>query len=376
MPTNFFLFGRHAALQNLKCSDSKLKELRVGRVFSLQLRWYKNGSKNLRSTNHQNPNLHKQPKMDSQASNNNNLSVKVQYAESLRQILLSPVEQESWHAFVARIRAAFQISETEAIAVSYLDDDKDVITLDSDQELSELLKYRDASKPIKFTVTETKSANRSSQDKGKSPETPKKNVFEELKEKLDPMMTDLKDEFEKSNIGPLLEKISKQAQAHFEEAFTDSDRNGSTSSRQPRPGHPHPYAFSGHRMYGCHPMNAFVHQKAAPRASYPPRWEGVVCDGCNSKSFTGDRFKCKTCEDFDLCGTCHVTAKDIHNAQHEFEEVKHAWFAAEDEQIAMLAEMGFVEDEAKARELLRRYDNSANRVAEVLLHYATKQTTS
>jgi len=48
----------------------------------------------------------------------------------------------------------------------------------------------------------------------------------------------------------------------------------------------------------------------------------VVCDGCEASPIRGPRFKCKTLENFDLCGECFTKKKSINNGQcadHEFE---------------------------------------------------------
>lgn len=34
---------------------------------------------------------------------------------------------------------------------------------------------------------------------------------------------------------------------------------------------------------------------------------GVTCDACGKKDFTGPRFKCQQCYDFDLCWNCVAT---------------------------------------------------------------------
>lgn len=44
---------------------------------------------------------------------------------------------------------------------------------------------------------------------------------------------------------------------------------------------------------------------------------GVTCDGCNGSVY-GMRYKCKSCEDYDLCSKCHL--KKTHS-EHQFREI-------------------------------------------------------
>jgi|EP00945_MAST-04E_sp_MAST-4E-sp1_P000697 DNA-directed RNA polymerase subunit RPC12/RpoP len=47
---------------------------------------------------------------------------------------------------------------------------------------------------------------------------------------------------------------------------------------------------------------------------------GVVCDGCRQTPIVGQRFKCNTCEDFDLCGSCYRNHQEnhVHDEDHSF----------------------------------------------------------
>jgi hypothetical protein len=49
---------------------------------------------------------------------------------------------------------------------------------------------------------------------------------------------------------------------------------------------------------------------------------GVTCDGCGANPIVGPRFKCETCPDYDLCGNCFPSLKEVHsvhtNEKHSF----------------------------------------------------------
>jgi len=45
---------------------------------------------------------------------------------------------------------------------------------------------------------------------------------------------------------------------------------------------------------------------------------GVVCDGCGASPILGPRFKCTTCADYDLCGTCYSRRGELH-PEHSFD---------------------------------------------------------
>ena len=55
--------------------------------------------------------------------------------------------------------------------------------------------------------------------------------------------------------------------------------------------------------------------KFPAKSSYNYYHPFVHCDGCNTGPVRGPRFKCSTCEDFDLCHRC---ISDEHPPDHAF----------------------------------------------------------
>lgn len=50
---------------------------------------------------------------------------------------------------------------------------------------------------------------------------------------------------------------------------------------------------------------------------------GVTCDGCGKSNFSGLRYKCEECFDYDLCHECvinHVTSKS-HQLSHSIVKI-------------------------------------------------------
>ncbi|KAF6030794.1 hypothetical protein EB796_010915 [Bugula neritina] len=53
------------------------------------------------------------------------------------------------------------------------------------------------------------------------------------------------------------------------------------------------------------------------------RHRSVICDECGVSAFTGARFKCGMCEDYDLCEDCEAKPReDVHNIEHIFIKMK------------------------------------------------------
>lgn len=49
--------------------------------------------------------------------------------------------------------------------------------------------------------------------------------------------------------------------------------------------------------------------------------ESISCDSCHRSNFTGKRFKCLICRDYDLCERCHVTNSGRHSSKHPMQVI-------------------------------------------------------
>ena len=64
--------------------------------------------------------------------------------------------------------------------------------------------------------------------------------------------------------------------------------------------------------------------RAVPKVEKKPKLEihyNVICDGCKVTPLRGNRYKCKTCKDFDFCEDCYKKNKESHG--HDFSVIEH-----------------------------------------------------
>jgi len=55
----------------------------------------------------------------------------------------------------------------------------------------------------------------------------------------------------------------------------------------------------------------------------PNQHSHIICDGCNAEAFTGKRFNCSTCPDFDFCEPCYNKLNQTHfGGKHKFELIE------------------------------------------------------
>jgi hypothetical protein len=60
------------------------------------------------------------------------------------------------------------------------------------------------------------------------------------------------------------------------------------------------------------PVHACVEREAVHK--------GIICDGCGNRDFSGDRYKCTLCPDFDLCSKCE--SQNLHPDHHAMIKIR------------------------------------------------------
>ncbi|KAJ1561510.1 hypothetical protein HK405_003699 [Cladochytrium tenue] len=369
--------------------------------------------------------------------------VKVAFRGQLRSFTL-PVEETAkltWAAFENRLRAVHGIPAGTEVSVSYLDVDGDRISINTNIELADLLHYQATSGTVRslrfelnildggasgspYGTAQATSSSASPQvpatgedatfptpgasAKGKSPAAGESDgasgagpsssagpshPFQSFFENIRPHLAELKEEFEKSNMGPTMEKIAKEAKESLEPALKEAFESARQRSDFG------PFAFGPGFQRGCggefsHPWANWRNSQAGSEGwSFGRRgqtdplsdpaervWVGVVCDGCGESGFHGARYRCEDCRDFDLCQACrdgeagaaHARFGPPGRPHDRLRRMRLPDDATEDDAIAALLEMGFP-DNGVVRDLVRRYGGSVERVVELLAREQAQQ---
>ncbi|CAF4100186.1 unnamed protein product [Rotaria sp. Silwood1] len=55
---------------------------------------------------------------------------------------------------------------------------------------------------------------------------------------------------------------------------------------------------------GADAIRAWAKDGQEPSAAKPYLWPGVTCNGCEMNPLVGERHKCSTCDNYNLCSEC------------------------------------------------------------------------
>jgi len=112
--------------------------------------------------------------------------------------------------------------------------------------------------------------------------------------------------------------------------------------------------------------------------------QGYKCNRCFVESWSGSRFHCRECQDFDLCENCFEYRKDFHSLVHSFEQYDNEMgkyvkiiVGSEDgiedpnaflykDQLSLMNQMGLMNVEKNRIALLKHQGVLADAVREVL----------
>ncbi|KAL2632658.1 hypothetical protein R1flu_004137 [Riccia fluitans] len=231
--------------------------------------------------------------------------VKVKHADTLRRLTL--VKQPggdsglSFAELEAKIRQVCQISESSKLKLTYLDKDKDKVTLENDDDLKDACIYQGLN-PLHLDVVLAPTESNFPGEPSRAPSF-KAPILEGLEEPLKEILNNLRPENVKSmfeayeplfrdvrhpsQIPDLVENVVKTIASQFASPNGGASPSAAatTDKDMPQNGAPH--------VQG--PGSEAVHY-------------GVSCDGCQKSPITGVRYKSNVKENYDLCSSCHAKA--------------------------------------------------------------------
>ncbi|KAJ3380592.1 hypothetical protein HDU92_005883, partial [Lobulomyces angularis] len=353
------------------------------------------------------------------------VAIKISFNNSLRQLHVD--ETTNWVQFSSKVRQVYQIEKIFPLIVTYMDEEGDIISVDTEFEFSDLIKQALVEKrtlrlevqlqpaventekssddgfvkishlqrqdydvmtsdPAEETVPSTSSlpsnlltskesqqpeavaaslegasseSNKTStshNEKGKSKVEEPKNPFETLLESFVPMFECVNNHLQDKNFIESLQEILKNNESQHEQLFEKILKNGShlpfaaffSDSYKDSCGS-HPFQFGKCFTVGESSCNGYNNKENLGKNTNGVKlpWFGVTCDHCNKSNFTGVRFKCKICDDYDLCSNCHGKDKKVHEdhdfkALENFEQYRN--YILVEKNLRVLNELGFFDE--------------------------------
>ncbi|KAJ3057189.1 hypothetical protein HK097_011194 [Rhizophlyctis rosea] len=193
-----------------------------------------------------------------------------------------------------------------------------------------------------------------------------------------------------SSANPPQPSTRRNSQYHWRGVICDACNKPGWSGARYKCAHCHDYDLCGE----CHdlPREVLQHEKehVFHKLDHPTDlWRGVVCDGCDKRSFSGFRYKCNDCDDYDLCEMCYNRARSIHpwhsfvkmelnngrirrsspTIPLSFEEVRAAEVGKQErvQHLAKLEDMGFT-DKALNVKMLDLFGGDMAKVVDYLMN--------
>jgi len=274
------------------------------------------------------------------------LIVKIKYQEDTRRLTLT--SSPSFRDVVGIVRKLFHFEEQKSFVLKYVDDDNDLVTISSDMELQEAILVASKANPpvLRLLIHDIGSPFKPTAAPRSAAESSKAGKAEEVPPRAapgNPMEGFLRNPL-------LLQQLLLRAQQGAASFGSEASQGLNdllnqfqhlNLGEQGKEGGPPPSTENFFQQLLGHPLvqqllrDPFLQQLAStflgPQfgGSFPPSppqesnstsavHVGVSCDGCGTQNFSGIRYKCSVCPDYDLCESCKK--KDIHGP-HQFTEI-------------------------------------------------------
>ncbi|KAL3695027.1 hypothetical protein R1sor_008678 [Riccia sorocarpa] len=240
--------------------------------------------------------------------------IKVNHADTLRRLTL--VKQPggdsglSFAELETKIREMFHFPASATLKLTYLDKDRDTVTLENDDDLRDACIYQGLN-PLRLDVVLVSPEANSSGEPKRAPnfntpfegleghltEVLKRLQPENLKNMLQAYEPIFREVRHPSQIPELVDNVVKIISSQFaslsRDAGVGTGNAGASTSPAPTPNKDQTLPQDCTRVQG--PVCESVHH-------------GVECDACGKSPIVGVRYKSTVKENYDLCSSCHAKA--------------------------------------------------------------------